>query len=101
MSDVLTTPLHYVQLYRLVWLHSAVHGFAVVRSPSNPAGPWPEAWRLALGRIAAATPLLLPQGPPEASLARLDAELGERLLRLGPLGTGTALAGVRLLHMQF
>ena len=85
-----------MQLYRLVWLYSAVHGFAAVRSPAKHTGPWPEAWHLALGRIAAATPPLLPRGPPEATSARIDAELGERLLRLGPLGTGTALAGARL-----
>jgi len=93
------TCMGYVQLYRLVWLYSAVHGFAAVRSPANHSAPWPEAWRLALGRIAAATPPLLPRRPPEATSARLDAELGERLLRLGPLGMGTALAGARLLHL--
>ena len=82
------------QLYRLVWLYSAVHGFAAVRGPPDRAQLWPESWRLALGRIAAVTPPLQPPRSPEASLARLEAELGERLLRLGPLGTGPALAGV-------
>ena len=91
---------NYVQLYRLVWLYSAVHGLAAVCSPADHASSWPEVWRLALGRIAAATPPLLPRGPPEAATARLDAELGERLLRLGSLGTGTALAGARLLRVK-
>ena len=81
------------QMYRLLWLYSAVHGFAAVRGPADPTGPWPEAWRLALGRIATGTPPLVPAGPPEAVLARLEAELGERLRRLGPVGTAPALAG--------
>ena len=83
------------QLYRLVWLYSAVHGFAVVRSPAGQVRAWPESWRLALGRIAMSTPPLAPAGPPEAVLARLEAELGERLLHLGPAGTAPALAGVQ------
>jgi hypothetical protein len=94
MSAVADRHVRSTQLYRLVWLYSAVHGFAAVRSPADRTGPWPESWRLALGRIAVSTPPLAPAGPPEAVLARLEAELGERLLRLGPAGTAPALAGV-------
>ena len=53
----LTCPC-WLQLFRLLWLYSTLYGLAGLGTRADQY-PFPESWRLALGRIAAASPLLV------------------------------------------
>ena len=80
-------------MYRIVWLYAALHGFAGACQTSGEYR-WPVEWRLALGQLACVSLTLGPSGLPEDRAARLEAELGQRLLRLGALASAPALGGV-------
>ena len=57
-------------------------------------GDWPLEWRAALGRVAAATPLLIvgrEQFKQDEMLESLSSEFGSRLGKLGGLGQPAAL----------
>lgn len=96
---------------RQLWLYCGVYDFGglqqdapaaqngrrvtVAHAPvAAAAGRWPPAWRGALGRAAAATPLLVlgwEQFKPDEMMENLASELGSRLTKLGPAGEATAL----------
>ena len=48
----------WLQLFRLLWLFSTLYGLAGLGTRADQY-PYPESWRLALGRIAAASPFLV------------------------------------------
>ncbi|KAK9812698.1 hypothetical protein WJX72_002251 [[Myrmecia] bisecta] len=83
-----------VKLFRLLWLYASLYNFAGVGRRRERAN-WPRAWRAALGQISQASPLTLVGGG-EDSTEKLEAELGERLQRLGPRASSPALAGALL-----
>lgn len=83
-----------VQMYRVMWLYAALHGFAGAGQGAAQYR-WPAHWRLALGQLACVTPTLLPASPPEVSAARLKAELSERLIRPAPRPAGAAALKAR------
>lgn len=61
---------------------------------AGPSGRWPPEWRAALGRVAAATPLLIvgwEQLRADEMLENLASEFATRLAKLGPLGEAPAL----------
>ena len=53
----MTSPC-WLQLFRLLWLYSTLYGLAGLGTRADQY-PYPESWRLALGRIAAASPFLV------------------------------------------
>ena len=90
------TSLLATQMYRVVWLYAALHGFAGAGQTAEEYR-WPSEWRLALGQIACVSLTLGPSGLPEDRAARLEAELSPRLVRLGSLASAPALAGKDIL----
>ncbi|KAL4452207.1 hypothetical protein ABPG75_007869 [Micractinium tetrahymenae] len=101
-----------LRLFRQLWLYCGVYDFGSLQqaapAPQNgrrvtashaptsaAAGRWPPAWHGALGRVAAATPLLIlgwEQFKPDELMENLASEFGSRLTKLGPAGESAALA---------
>ncbi|KAK9840723.1 hypothetical protein WJX81_000166 [Elliptochloris bilobata] len=82
-----------VKMHRLTWLYIALHDFGALAPLAQHAGPadQPPAWRAAVGRLAADAPPIVAAGGGEEDLAKLDADLGERLRRFGPQAAQGAL----------
>ena len=57
LADGLPCPC-WLQLFRLLWLYSTLYGLAGLGTRADQY-TYPESWRLALGRIAAASPVLV------------------------------------------
>ena len=91
-NTLIRTSLLTVQMYRVVWLYAALHGFAGAGQTAEKYR-WPVEWRLALGQIACVSLALGPSGLLEDRATRLEAELSPRLVRLGALASAPALAG--------
>lgn len=81
-----------IKMFRLLWLYSALYNLTGIGA-RGPKYPFPEPWRLGLGQIALASPFAVVGGGSETT-EKLEAEFGERLLRLGPKATASTLAAL-------
>ncbi|KAA6416579.1 MAG: phosphatidylinositol 4-kinase alpha-like, partial [Trebouxia sp. A1-2] len=81
-----------IKMFRLLWLYSALYDLTGIGA-RGPKYPFPEPWRLGLGQIALASPFAVVGGGSETT-EKLEAEFGERLLRLGPKATASTLAAL-------
>ena len=77
-----------------MWLYCGVYDFAGMAQQPEAPRRWPVAWQAALGRVSAATPLLImgrEQQKADEMLDSLASEFGSRLTKLGRLGEPAAL----------
>ncbi|KAL3141037.1 hypothetical protein ABBQ32_005551 [Trebouxia sp. C0010 RCD-2024] len=81
-----------IKMFRLLWLYAALYDLTGIGA-RGPKYPFPEAWRLGLGQIALASPFAVVGGGSETT-EKLEAEFGERLLRLGPKAAAQTLAAL-------
>lgn len=63
---VFTAALSVMQLFRLLWLYSALYDLTGIGA-RGPKYPFPEAWRLGLGQIALASPFAVVGGGSETT----------------------------------